>query len=250
MINLKDKNILITGGTSGIGRNLAIQASRIGAHIVIIGRDENKIKSILSEIGEHEHLAYSLDIRQYNNIELIIESAVNKLGKIDGFVHCAGIETTTPLRNMNNLSYETLFATNVISGFEIARILSKKKYCNPKGASYIFMSSVMGKLGEKGKVAYSASKAAILGGVKSMALELASKNIRCNSVLPGLVATEMSNKMFETLPEEAVNAIINKHPLGIGNPEDISNLCLYLLSDLSKWITGSEIVIDGGYSIS
>jgi NAD(P)-dependent dehydrogenase (short-subunit alcohol dehydrogenase family) len=144
--------------------------------------------------------------------------------------------------------YEQLFKINVIAGFEFARVLSKKKYVNPDGAAFVFISSVMGKFGKEGKVGYCASKGALISSVKALALELSSKKIRCNAVLPGIVETEMVRKMFEDIPEAAVSEIIRQHPLGIGYPEDVAHLIVFLLSEKARWITGSEFVIDGGYS--
>jgi NAD(P)-dependent dehydrogenase (short-subunit alcohol dehydrogenase family) len=106
----------------------------------------------------------------------------------------------------------------------------------------------MGILGKEGKVAYCASKSALISGVKAMALELSSKKIRCNTVLPGMIMTEMAEEMFRTLPQSSVDNIISSHPLGLGKPEDVANLAVFLLSDKSSWITGSDFVIDGGYS--
>jgi NAD(P)-dependent dehydrogenase (short-subunit alcohol dehydrogenase family) len=163
-------------------------------------------------------------------------------------VHSAGIESTIPLRNMKPEYYDALMKVNVVSALEFARIISKKKYINPGGASFVFISSIMGRVGKEGKVGYCASKAALTSSIKAMALELSNKKIRCNTILPGMVQTEMLKKMFESLPESSVAEIIRQHPMGIGSPEDIAHLAIFLLSDQAGWITGSEIVIDGGYS--
>jgi NAD(P)-dependent dehydrogenase (short-subunit alcohol dehydrogenase family) len=173
---------------------------------------------------------------------------VSKLGKVDGFIHSAGIDMTKPVKIMTATDYETLFAINVISGFEVAKILSKNRYLSSNGGSFIYISSVMGILGEPGKVGYSATKGALISGVKSLALELISKKIRVNCLLPGIVETEMVKNLFESLLDDARQAIIKKHPLGLGTPEDIAYCCAFLLSDISRWITGSSITIDGGYS--
>jgi len=114
---------------------------------------------------------------------------------------------------MQSSYYEKMFRINVISGFELARIISKKKYLDERGASFVFISSVMGILGQAGKVGYCSSKGALLSGAKAMALELVKKNIRVNCILPGIVETEMTNKMFENLSEDSKKAIIEMHPL-------------------------------------
>jgi NAD(P)-dependent dehydrogenase (short-subunit alcohol dehydrogenase family) len=170
-------------------------------------------------------------------------------GLIDGFVHCAGIEKTIPFNVSTPKLFKEIFEINVFAGFEIARLLSKKNIVNLSGASYVFISSVSAVSGELGKTIYSSSKSALLAGVKVMALELVIKKIRCNCILPGIVNTEMVKRLFDSIPVESKKLIIDKHPLGIGQPEDVGFLICFLISDAAKWITGSEYIIDGGYSI-
>ncbi len=246
--SLSNKNIIITGASSGIGRKCAITFSQFGANVILVARNKERLKHTFSKLSKRNHIFIIQDITEYDKLEEIVSTAVKKIGKISGFVHSAGIEMTLPLRSMSPSYYKNIFAINVISGFELARIISKKKYLDGKGASLVFISSVMGMLGQAGKVGYCSSKGALISGSKAMALELASKNIRVNCVLPGIVETEMSNKMFDGLPEESKKLIICMHPLGLGKPNDIAYACAYLLSDAARWITGSNLVIDGGYS--
>lgn len=248
IFNLKNKNIIATGASSGIGRQCAITFSQLGANIILIARNEERLKETFNKLDKGNHLFISQDITEYAKLEEVINNAVDKVGKISGFVHSVGIEMTLPLRSMQPSYYEDMFAVNVISGFELARIISKKKYLGEKGTSFVFISSVMGILGQPGKVAYCASKGALILGAKAMALELAKKNIRVNCILPGVVETEMSNKMFQGLSEESKKEIIDMHPLGLGKPEDIANTCAFLLSDASRWVTGTNLIVDGGYS--
>lgn len=248
IFDLKNKNIIVTGASSGIGRQCAITFSQLGANVILIARNEERLKETYNKLDKGNHLIISQDITKYAKLEEVVNTGVDKIGKISGFVHSAGIEMTVPLRSMTPSYYENMFATNVISGFELARIISKKKYLDEKGVSFIFISSVMGMLGQAGKVGYCSSKGALISGSKAMALELASKNIRVNCVLPGIVETEMSNKMLENLPEESKKSIIDMHPLGLGKSEDIANACTFLLSDASRWITGTNLIVDGGYS--
>ena len=249
MYNLENKNIIITGASSGIGKETAIKASEYGANLILVARNKEKLKKLLNKLKKGNHIYFSQDINEFEKIEPLIDEAVKQIGKISGFIHSAGIEMTVPFLNMNADFYLKLFSTNVIAGFEFARIISKKKYLSETGASYIFISSIMGTLGEKGKVGYCSSKSAVIGGIRAMALELAAKNIRCNCISPAMVKTEMTENIFKTLPESSVQNIIKQHPLGIGEPMDVANLCIFLLSTLSKWITGANIIIDGGYSI-
>jgi NAD(P)-dependent dehydrogenase (short-subunit alcohol dehydrogenase family) len=247
VINLKGKTIFITGASSGIGRACAVKAAQLGANVVLVARNHERLKQTLDVLVGDHHICFSCDVTSSDHLEKVVRQAAEK-GKISGFIHSAGIEATIPLRNMNRGKYEEIFSVNVLAAFEIARLLSKKKYLDPGGSSFIFIGSVMGMLGEPGKVAYSSAKAALIGGTKSMAIELAPKNIRVNCIMPGVVETEMSAKFFQTIPEHSKQEIIKKHPLGLGQPEDIAHLCMFLLSAAARWITGSAIPIDGGYS--
>ncbi|MEI7981157.1 MAG: SDR family oxidoreductase [Bacteroidota bacterium] len=248
-MNLSGKNIVVTGASSGIGAAIAGKISENGGKVILIARDKNRLESVYTSLTNEGHLFYTLDVTKFNEIEPIIADAVSKIGNISGFVHSAGVEITLPFRNMKPENFQYLFNTNVISGFEFARIISKAKYLKSEiSSSFIFLGSIMSLVGQEGKIGYCTSKSALLTGVKAMALELATKNIRCNCVLPGVVQTPMVQKMFNELPELSVTSIKSKHPLGLGMPVDIANLVLFLLSDLSTWITGTEIVIDGGYT--
>jgi len=248
IFDLDNKNIIVTGASSGIGRQCAITFSQLGANVILIARNKERLKEAFSKLEKRNHLIIPQDITEYIELEEVIDNTVHKVGKISGFVHSAGIEMTLPLRNMQSSYYEEIFSVNVIAGFELARIISKKKYINKEGANFVFISSVMGMLGQAGKVGYCSSKGALISGAKAMALELAKKNIRVNCILPGVVETEMSNEMFQSLPDESKKEIINMHPLGLGQSEDIANACVFLLSDASRWITGTNLIVDGGYS--
>ena len=248
MINLKDKRILVTGASSGIGKSVAILASRLKAKLIIIGRNSERLNSTFESLEGTGHEQFICDVTDYIRIEEIIQSSVKANGPISGFVHSAGIEKTLPLKASKNQFFREVFDINVFSGFEISRIISNKGIFNSNGASYVFISSIKGKLGEPANIIYCSSKSALLSGVKAMALELAQKKIRCNCVLPGIVETEMVKSLFNSIPVDAKEKIIAKHPLGIGKPEDVASLIVFLLSDHARWITGSDYVIDGGYS--
>ena len=246
--SLKNKNILITGASSGIGKQCAITFSQLGASVILIARNEERLKETYNRLEKGNHLIISQDITEYNKLEEVVNTAVDKVGKIFGFVHSAGIEMTLPLRSMQPSYYEKMFSINVIAGFELAKIISKTKYINKDWASFVFISSVMGIAGNPALIGYSASKGALISAIRSMALEFISKNIRVNCISPGHVETEMANKLFKKISEESKKSIIDMHPLGLGKPEDIANACAFLLSDASRWITGTNLIVDGGYS--
>ena len=246
--SLDNKNVVITGASSGIGRQCAIECSRAGANLIMIARNEERLEETKRILIGDKHLTYSQDITEFEKIKDTINDAVEKIGKIDGFIHSAGIELTKPFSLTKPEDYEKIYRVNVISGFEIAKIISSKKYINESGGSLVFLSSVMGENGAAGKIAYCASKGAMIAGIKAMALELVQKKIRVNCVSPAVVETDLSKAFIEKLPKDSIDEMMKMHPLGLGKPEDVANACIYLLSDEAKWVTGSNLVIDGGYS--
>lgn len=246
--SLKDKTILITGASSGIGRSCSVECSRSGANLILVGRNFEELQKTAAMLNPETRVEIiAEDITQSDHLEAIIAEKVAVLGKISGFVHCAGIEKTLPLKKHSPQLYHDIFEVNVIAGFEIAKILSLKKYKN-ETCSFVLISSVAGMVGEPGKAAYSASKGAVIAGARSLAMELSRSNIRVNSVSPAMVNTPILEKMFDDIGDEASSEIIKKHPLGIGEPKDVANACIFLLSDASRWVTGTNLVIDGGYS--
>ena len=249
MICLKNKNIIITGASSGIGQATSILCSKLGARILLIGRREEKLKEVISEMDNPSNQTYLVgDITNHDEFEFNFKEKLTSFGKVDGVVHSAGIEMTRPLKMLKTKSLNEVMQLNLFSPINITRILNGRGIFNENGGSIIFISSIVGLLGQPGKVGYSASKGALISASKSLALELASKKIRVNSVLPAMVKTEMSINLLEKLPDDAKDKIEDMHPLGIGTPNDVANAVVFLLSDLSKWITGTSMIVDGGYS--
>ena len=248
-LSLKGKNIVVTGASSGIGQQCAITCSEAGANVILIARNQSRLKETINKLNNKgNHLSYTIDLTEFSKLENIIDDVVSKLGKISGYIHAAGIEQIIPLKLMRPEKYTEIFNINVISGFELARIISKKKNVD-LNCNFVFISSVTGVVGNPALVSYSASKGAIISGVKSMALELAAKGITVNSISPGIVEnTFISNNMWKQLPEESKQLEIEKHPLGLGNTKDVASASLFLLSNESRWITGINLVVDGGYT--
>jgi len=248
MLTLENKIIVISGASAGIGRQCAITAANLDATLVIIGRNKDRLEETYAQLKPGKHRVLCCDITDLEKLKELLADTIASTGRVNGIIHSAGIEMTKPLQAMNRIDFENLFAVNVIAGFELSKILSHKKYISPDGGSFVFIGSVMGVLGQAGKIAYCASKGALIAGVKAMALELTTKKIRVNCVLPAVVQTEMSEKLFEGMPEESRQEIIAMHPLGLGTPEDVAHACLFLLSDAARWITGTNLFVDGGYS--
>ena len=248
LFSLSNKTILITGASSGIGRSCAVQCSKMGASLLLMGRNVDELNRTVSELQPGTKVEMIVaDFSKVVDLELVIAEKILTIGKIAGFIHCAGVEKTLPLKKQTSEVFQSIFDINVFAGFELAKIISLKKYKAEK-ASFVFIASVAGMVGESGKTIYSASKGAVISGARSMSMELARSDIRVNSISPAMVKTPILEKMFDGIGEEASQNIIKKHPLGIGEPEDVANACVFLLSNAAKWITGTNLVIDGGYT--
>lgn len=247
--SIAGKNILITGASSGIGQKCAIVCSNMGANVILVARRETSLLETYNQLTPGNHLYYSFDVTNFANIDSLVKETVSKIGLIDGFVHSAGIELMLPFSLTKPEHYENLYKTNVISGMEFARVVSKNKHHTQGKLSIIFIASVMGFLGEVAHMAYCCSKGALLVGTKALALELAEKKIRVNSISPAQIQdTHMTENMLLNFTEANKLDKLNMHPLGYGRTEDVAYGVLYLLSDASKWITGTNLIIDGGYS--
>jgi NAD(P)-dependent dehydrogenase (short-subunit alcohol dehydrogenase family) len=246
---LKGKNVLVTGASSGIGRSCAIVASQLGADVILVGRNEERLAGTGRELHPGgRHVCFTQDLTAFDKLGNLVSSAVAQFGPISGFVHSAGLGLTMPLRSTTPRHLEELFAINVYAAIELCRLLAKKDCVGPNGSSFVLISSIMGLLGEPGKVGYCCSKGALLPAARALAAELAGRKVRTNCVLPAVVETELAEEYFRTVSEETRNAVVAAHPLGLGRPDDIANACAFLLSDASRWITGSSVVVDGGYS--
>lgn len=244
--SIEGKTILITGATSGIGRQCAIDCAKVGTKVVAIGRNPDKLSSLMKEM-EGINAGYIYELQNLNGIKKLIEDIVTEHGKLDGFIHAAGIETTNPVKLTSIDEYENLYRVNCLSAFEIIKNLCSIKTFNKKG-SIILISSISGIIARKGLSAYAASKGALMSAAKVMAMEMASREIRVNTISPGTILTPMMQKALDGMNEEERQKRINGFPLGLGHTTDISNACIFLLSDASRWITGQNLIIDGGYT--
>jgi NAD(P)-dependent dehydrogenase (short-subunit alcohol dehydrogenase family) len=245
--NLKNKRIIITGASSGIGRQCAISCSKIGATVVLMGRDKSRLEGTLKNMVGNSHFIFPVDLLENQLVELTVFEIVDRVGKISGIINCAGISATIPFLYCKPDKLDIFFKTNVIGGINLSRLICKKGNFSDEGGSVIFISSVMGSAGETGKSIYSMTKGAINAGVKSLAVELATRKIRVNSISPGVVTTPLSQNAVYNRDEESFNKIKMLHPLGLGQPEDIAYAAIYLLSDAARWVTGINMIVDGGY---
>lgn len=238
---------VITGAASGIGRATAVLLSELGGHLRLIDRDEQGLDRTLSACLGNSHSKYVFDLRNVEKIDSLVLEVVKEGGLLNGIVHCAGIQNVAPARSLSWSSWRDILAVNTESAFALARTMSSKKVYTGQGGSIVFISSIMGVVGDTGAAAYCASKSALIGIARSLALEFASRQIRVNCIAPGFVCTPMLDRVGAMWTEEQRKAVAAKHPLGFGTADDIANSVAFLLGDTSRWITGSTIVADGGY---
>lgn len=246
---LKNKTIVVTGASSGIGQQVAISCSQMGAKVVLIARNKERLEETKKQLSGKGHLSISYDLTDLEHQKELVQGIVSKMGPIDGLVNCAGISATLPLKLMKPEKVEELFRTNVFASIELTRQVLGIKNVNKEGASIIFFASVMGCVGENAKSLYSLTKGALISGCRSLALEYAPKKVRINVVSPGVIETPINKNQPYLADPEKRKATEALHPLGLGKTEDISNTCVFLLSDASRWITGQNIIVDGGYTI-
>lgn len=244
MITLKEKSILVTGASSGIGRHIAIIAADLGAQVTITGRNEVNLKETISLMKGNDHKIFVVDMSVENELDTIIQGSL----PYDGVVFNAGIVEYLPIKFLTPSKINSVFSVNFESNVLLSQKLIKNKLLNKK-SSLVYISSISSKLGVPGTAIYSASKAALSTFSKVLASELASQGIRSNCVSPGIVKTAMTDKAGDIISEEELKKASLDYPLGYGEVNDIAGLVMYLLSDISKWMTGSDLIIDGGFTL-
>jgi NAD(P)-dependent dehydrogenase (short-subunit alcohol dehydrogenase family) len=246
LLNLAGRTILVTGASSGIGRSIAQVLSSLGARIVASGRDCDRLASTVSSLCGDGHKAAPFDLSDAAAVPPWVRGIAADNGPLHGIVHSAGAQMTASVRFTDLAQAEGLFRTNVLSAIALARGFCQKG-CSAAGGGIVFISSVMGLVGKPGLGVYSATKAALSGLARSLAVELAPA-VRVNCIAPAFVEGEMLARLREELPAQHFDAIAAAHPLGFGTPADVANATAFLLADTGRWITGSTLVVDGGYS--
>ncbi|MCF2660302.1 SDR family oxidoreductase [Parabacteroides distasonis] len=248
--SLENKVIIVTGASSGIGAQCAIDCSKMGARVVLVARNEERLKQTLEQCEEpSRHMILPLDLSSSDGLKEAIKDVVAIVGKINGVVNCAGMSSVTPLKLVTDELLDHFFRTNVYSAINLSKEVTRVgNYDKEHGCSIIFFASIMGLCGEKCKTMYSATKGALIAAARSMACELAKNKVRVNVVSPGAIETPINAKLPHMADSELRKELEDKHLLGLGECSDISNACIYLLSDASKWVTGQNFIIDGGYT--
>jgi NAD(P)-dependent dehydrogenase (short-subunit alcohol dehydrogenase family) len=243
--SLEGKKIFVTGASSGIGRAVAVECSKMGAMVIFTGRNRDRLQETYKSLSGDNHRWISADLNDKDDVKSIIDC----LPDLDGVVHCAGIVKTLPFRFINQVDLQSVMETNFIAPVLLNQHLVKTKRIK-RDSSVVFISSISGVFcSMPGNSIYSASKGAINGMMKGMALDLAPVGIRVNSVTPGMIETNLLSDN-SSITSEQLQENIKKYPLKrYGKPEEVAYAVIYLLSDASKWVTGSNLLIDGGYTL-
>lgn len=250
MFSLKDQLIIISGASSGIGKACALACDHLGANLALFGRDMDRLSAVKAELTGDDHFCYAFDIGDSQLLELKLKETFEQMGPFNGFIHSAGIQKTLPLKLTDSKVFSDQYRVNVIAGFDLVRIVLRKKYFHSHGSSLVFIASINGVIGAGAQIAYSASKGAVIAAVRSLALELAPQNIRVNSISPGMVdRTQMTDGIVKMLSKDWEQKNRSDYPLGWVEPEDVANAATFLLSNSSKKITGTNLIVDGGYSV-
>ena len=243
--SLEGKNILVTGSTSGIGRATAIECSKMGAKVIVTGRNEERAKETIAMLSGEGHSSVVADLSSLEDIDKLVD----EIPMLDGCVNNAGYNVLQLVSFIKREDMKSIFDVNAEAPIYLTHKLVKAKKLS-KGASIVFTSSISARgVCSPGNSLYSATKAAMTAFMRNAAIDLASKKIRCNSVAPGMVETPLKDgKSVVTDEQWEINRQL--YPLGrFGQPEDVAHAIIYLLSDASSWVTGTEIVIDGGRSL-
>jgi len=240
--SLKGKTILVTGASSGLGASIAIECAKMGASLVITGRDENRLKNTFTTIGKNVSMVIA-DLEKNEEIEKLS----NTIPSINGIVFNAGINKRQPVNFIKDKELDSVMNINFKSSATIIKSLLKQKKIE-KNSSIVFISSIAVDRPVAGNAAYSAAKGAIDSYMRVLALELANKQIRANSIHPGMVWTSLIDK--SSLDAEHYKIDEKRYPLGrYGKPEEVSYAVIYLLSNASAWTTGTILTLDGGISL-
>lgn len=244
--SLKDKIILVTGASSGIGRSIAIECSRMGAKVILTARNKERLEKTLHQMENQQlHDIVLGDLSVEDDLARIVDAVSEPL---DGVVQCAGFTTPKPFQFFSEKDIDSLMGVNFKAPMLLTQQLLRKKRLK-KGSSIVFISSISGVwVSSIGGSIYSASKGAVNGLVKGLAIELSSKFIRVNTINPGMINTHIFDG--GEISEEQLKEDVKHYPLGrYGEPEEVAYAVVYLLSDASRWMTGGNILIDGGYTL-
>ena len=242
--SLEGKTILVTGASSGIGKATAIECSKLGARVIITGRDEARLQQTLSSLEGEGHVVIAAGLGEDDGIRFLVE----RVPVLNGIVHAAGISDTVLFQLLKKERLENIFNINFFAPVVLSQLLLKKKLLR-KGGSIVFLSSIDGPItAHIGNSMYSATKGALSAMMRNMSIELASKGIRVNAVLPGMTETPLIHN--DDITQEQLNKDMELYPLKrYADPREIAWAIIYLLSDASTFTIGANLVVDGGFTV-
>lgn len=241
-LDLSNRKILVTGASSGIGRATAIYLSKLGARLVITGRNQQRLNDTMQQLSGSGHLQIIADLSELEDMCSIFDQATKDGVKLNGLVHCAGIANVVPLNGLTRMKMYEEMNINYFTFIELVRQYVKRKYSD--AGSIVGISSIAADRAEQCQTNYAASKAAMDIAVQSLSIELAKKGIRINTVLPGVILTEMVERAEDVGID--LNEINKVQLLGMGGADDVAGACAFLISDMSRLITGRRLFVDGG----
>ena len=246
-LDFSEKSILITGAGSGIGKATALYLSFLGAKLLLLDINKTSLLETLTLCNENCDFLI-IDLSDSHGIKNILSNKLKSFGELDAIVHVAGIPYVSPLKTLNIDSVDKVLKVNTVAAIELAKVFTKHKMYKTENPSIVLISSVYGLVGSAANVAYAMSKSALHGITKSLAIELAPKKIRVNCVAPGFIKTQMLEDVSESFDKEYNERLNILHPLGLGDAYDIAYGITYLLSDMSRWVTGTILSVDGGFT--
>jgi NAD(P)-dependent dehydrogenase (short-subunit alcohol dehydrogenase family) len=242
--------IVVSGASAGLGRGIAIELAQRGARVALLGRRQAMLEETARLCGDPTHSAvHAIDLTNFDKIGPAIGELAARLGRLYGLVHCAGVVQTLPLAASKPERLRAMLDLNFVAGAELARAFARRDVVDDAGGSVLWLASVYAHVGAPGQIGYCASKGAVTAAVRAMALELAPRRVRVNCLSPGLVRTEMTDASNSRMTAENWQKIIDMHPLGVGRVEDVARAAAFMLDPRNPWITGADLVIDGGYTL-
>jgi NAD(P)-dependent dehydrogenase (short-subunit alcohol dehydrogenase family) len=242
------RRIVVSGASSGIGRAISVELSRRGAALVLMGRNKDRLEETRSMLAAGEADLVQLDLMDSSAVVSVIREIVGRRGRLYGLCHCAGQVETVPLSSLEPDSLRRMYEVNVVAGLELARAVARRDVMVEEGGSILFVSSIYASVGKAGQIGYSATKGALNSAARAMAVELSRRRIRVNTVSPGLVHTRLSDAALGQLSPAKTKELEDAHPLGVGSPEDVARAVAFMMCPQTRWMTGADLVIDGGYT--
>lgn len=241
--SLEGQRILVTGASSGLGRQIALSSAAMGASLVISGRDDKRLQETLAALAGSGHRAVAAELTDAQQMQRLADEA----GTLNGVVHCAGISRLVPIRMASAQHIAEVWKINYEAPVLLTQRLIAKNQIAPEG-SILFLSSIAAYIGVAGVGVYSGTKAALIATMRCLAMEVVKRRIRVNCLAPALVQTPLLEATQQMVTD--IEATKSAYPLGFGMPEDVANAAVFFLSGASRWITGTTLVMDGGLTIS